>query len=92
MSYYQSIDAPPLPEKRKTSNWIKFGIPVAVLIIAGAVVGGIFASRSKKSTASSQVTSGSSAGGAEAGIGIFPTATDSEYLDPLYPSTVRFKA
>lgn len=78
--------SPLQPPKKKVSNWIKFGVPIAVLVIAGAVLGGIFGSRaSKSSSASSAATSAIQAKNA---IGIFPTATDSLYMLPLYPATV----
>lgn len=33
------------PQKKGVSKWIKIGIPLALLVIAGAVVGGIFGAR-----------------------------------------------
>ncbi|CEH15774.1 Heparinase II/III-like [Ceraceosorus bombacis] len=43
------------PQKKGVSKWIKIGIPLLLLIIAGAVLGGIFGSRAanKDSSASS---------------------------------------
>ncbi|KDE09516.1 hypothetical protein MVLG_00414 [Microbotryum lychnidis-dioicae p1A1 Lamole] len=35
----------PIGRKRGVSRWVKFGIPLLLLVIAGAVVGGIFGSR-----------------------------------------------
>lgn len=84
--------------KKRTSNWIKFGIPVLVIVIIAAVVGGVVGSR-KSSTRSSSSSGGSSgdssaaassAVSAKLAIGEFPTATNSEFMVPLYPSTVRF--
>jgi hypothetical protein len=79
----------PTPKKR-ISNWVKFGIPIALLVIAGAVVGGIFGSRKSHSSSSSNSPSAaaSSAASVKSAIGEFPTATDSFYGVPLYPSTV----
>lgn len=89
----------PHPAKKATSPWLKFGVPVLVVVIVGAVVGGVLGSRSKSSSDSG---SGSSSGAGTAGgeaaassaasvkleVGRFATATDSEYLMPVYPSTV----
>lgn len=47
--------------KRGVSKWIKFGIPLLILIIAGAVVGGIFGARAAKDNNSN--SSGGSSGG-----------------------------
>lgn len=86
----------PANAKKPLSKWIKFGIPVAVLVIAGAVVGGVVASHhSHKSSSSSSSSpdsgspaSASSAVSAKNAVGIFPTGTDSEFMVPIYPSTV----
>lgn len=80
--------------KKGRSKWITIGIPVAIVVIAAAVVGAIFGIRANKNSSSS--ASGSSgangqqaAGGVNNDLALFPTATDSQYLLPLYPSTVR---
>lgn len=91
----------PVARKKGTSNWIKFGVPVLILVIIGAVVGGVVGSRSSKSstdaaTSSSSGASGSASGEAAASsavsaklaIGRFATATNSEYMMPIYPQTV----
>ncbi|KAK0198277.1 chondroitin AC/alginate lyase [Armillaria mellea] len=90
--------------KKKTSNWIKFGIPVAVLVIVGAVVGGVVGSRSSKSSSSNDASSSSSTNSAAQAsaasaavtakndIGIYATATNSEFMVPLYPSTTNAAA
>ncbi|KAH9944202.1 chondroitin AC/alginate lyase [Epithele typhae] len=80
----------PSNPKKGTSKWIKIGIPVAVLVIAGAVVGAILGIRASKSTTGSSSTkSGSSSGNNTNNDGskLFATATDSLYLLPIYPST-----
>ena len=86
--------------KKGISNWIKFGVPVAVVVIVGAVLGGVLGSRAhnnnKKSSTSSSGDTSSPSGEAAASsaavvknaVGVFPTGTDSQYLLPLYPSTV----
>jgi uncharacterized membrane protein len=83
----------PSSPKKGTSNWIKFGIPVAVIVIVGAVVGGVLGTRS--SHGGSGGGGGKAAGNAEssaasvkAQLGRYATATNSEYLMPIYPSTV----
>ncbi|KAF7298857.1 hypothetical protein MIND_00833500 [Mycena indigotica] len=95
---------PATRSKRRTSNWIKFGIPVLLLVIAGAVVGAVVATRSKKSSdAATSSTGGSSldpaasvapsaAASAKDAIGIFPTATNSLYMVPIYPSATNAAA
>ncbi|PBL01179.1 hypothetical protein ARMGADRAFT_1119290 [Armillaria gallica] len=90
--------------KKGTSNWIKFGIPVAVLVIVGAVVGGVVGSRSHKSSSNNDASSSSSTNSAAQAsaasaavtakndIGIYATATNSEFMVPLYPSTTNAAA
>jgi hypothetical protein len=87
----------PAPTKKPTKNWIKFGVPVLILVVIGAVVGGVVGTRHKNNSSASSSSSGagtasgeaaaSSAASVKAAIGRFPTATDSFYLVPLYPST-----
>lgn len=83
----------PQPVKKRTSNWVKIGIPVLILVIAAAVIGGVLGSKKSKSssggagTASGEAAASSAASVKEA-IGRFATATDSPYLKPVYPSTV----
>jgi hypothetical protein len=103
----------PATRTKRTSNWIKvrskiphlllhsifpqFGIPLLILVIAGAVVGGVLGSRKKGSSSSSASSSAasaasasaaaSSAASAKSALGRFATATNSEFLMPIYPST-----
>lgn len=88
--------------KKGLSNWIKFGVPVAVVVIVGAVLGGVLGSRAannnknsssssqsdNSSPSASQAAAASSAAAVKNAVGVYPTGTDSQYLLPLYPSTV----
>ncbi|KAI0756795.1 chondroitin AC/alginate lyase [Daedaleopsis nitida] len=83
--------APQAGTKKGTSKWVKIGIPLAVVVIAAVAVGVVFGVRSHKdssSTSSSSSSKGNQAsnGGVQNDIGLFPTATNSLYLLPLYPS------
>ncbi|KAG6840349.1 hypothetical protein C0991_007276 [Blastosporella zonata] len=88
------------PIKKRTSNWVKIGIPVLILVIIGAVVGGILGSRAASNSSSSGGSSNSSSGEAAASqaasvkleIGRFATATNSEYMMPIYPATTNTAA
>lgn len=79
----------PARPAKNTSKWLKIGIPVAVLVIAGAVVGGILGSR--KSSASSSASSSAAAAAASSKLaeGIFATGTNSLYQIPVYPATTN---
>lgn len=83
------------PVKKATSKWIKIGIPIAVLAIAAAVVGGVLGSRRSSSSSSTgnspqdPAAAASSAASAKAAIGRYATATNSKFMVPIYPSTVR---
>jgi hypothetical protein len=89
------------PRTRKSvRKWIKLGIPLLVLVIVGLVVGVVVGTRKSTNRSSSgaasagssgNATSASSAVSAKLAIGRFATATDSEFMVPLYPSTVRFQ-
>ncbi|EIW74347.1 heparinase II III family protein [Coniophora puteana RWD-64-598 SS2] len=84
---------PQTPPKKKTSGWIKFGVPVALIIIVAAVLGGVFGSRaSKNSTSASSAAAAASASSVKKEIGIFATGTDSLYGLPIYPSTTNSAA
>lgn len=84
------------PVKRSKSNWLKIGIPIAILVIVGAIVGGVLGSRASKnnSNGGSSGSDNSSNGGSSNGNGVknglarFPVSTDSFYGMPIYPSTV----
>jgi hypothetical protein len=78
----------PMVAKKRTSKWLTIGIPILVIVIAGAVVGGIFGSKKKNNSSSSAAAAASSAASAKTAFGRFATATDSEFMVPLYPSTV----
>ncbi|KAL6310162.1 chondroitin AC/alginate lyase [Sparassis latifolia] len=89
--------------KRSLSNWIKFGVPVLIAVIVAAVLGGVLGSRahhnsSKSSAAAASSASPSGAAAAsqaasiQAAIGVFPTATASLYMLPVYPSTTNTAA
>ncbi|KAL0951431.1 hypothetical protein HGRIS_008123 [Hohenbuehelia grisea] len=91
----------PQRPRKGLSPWIKFGLPVLILVIIGAVVGGVVGSRkSNDSSASSNGGKGTSSGEAAASsaasvknaIGQFATATDSQYMRPIYPSTTNTAA
>ncbi|RDB28830.1 hypothetical protein Hypma_015698 [Hypsizygus marmoreus] len=89
----------PHPAKKRTSNWIKIGVPVLILVIVGAVVGGVLGSRSSKSdnkgttaASSSSEAAASSAASVKLEIGRFATATNSAYMMPVYPSTTNTAA
>ncbi|KAF8898918.1 chondroitin AC/alginate lyase [Infundibulicybe gibba] len=89
----------PQRPKKGISNWIKFGVPVLIIVIIGAVVGGVVGSRKSSSKSSSSGSSGSSNQGSEAAasslasakldIGRFATATNSEFMKPVFPSTTN---
>lgn len=98
-AYYggaNSYSAPP-PRKR-TSPWIKFGIPVAVLLVVVAVVVGVVvgirAHNHDKNSSASSNGSGSSGptagdGGGNSNVqGVFATATDGYFL-PVYPTAAN---
>ncbi|KAJ7726399.1 heparinase II/III family protein [Mycena metata] len=90
----------PATRRKRTSNWIKFGIPVLLIVIVAAVVGGVLGSRKKNNNSSSSAVtsspqqsaaSASAAAGAAASaklaLGKYATATNSEFMMPIYPST-----
>ncbi|KAG7098244.1 hypothetical protein E1B28_000208 [Marasmius oreades] len=91
--------APAAPTKKRTSPWIKWGLPLLILalIIIGAVLGGVLGSRAAKHKSVSSAAessrsadaAASSAASAKAQIGRFAQATNSEFMVPIYPSTTN---
>ncbi|KAJ7042405.1 chondroitin AC/alginate lyase [Mycena alexandri] len=78
---------PQRQKKRRTSKWIKIGVPVLVLIIAAAVVVAVLVTRKKSKSNSSSSASGSGSGSNKLAAGRFATATNSEFMMPIYPSS-----
>jgi len=85
------------PEKKKrgVSPWIKFGIPVLILVIIGVVVGGVVCSRKSSNDAATSNSGGgnnpaaeSSAASVKNAVGRFATGTDSMMV-PIYPATTN---
>ncbi|KAJ3516886.1 hypothetical protein NMY22_g14095 [Coprinellus aureogranulatus] len=87
-----------IPQKKKgLSPWIKFGIPVLIVVVVAAVVGGVLGTRKKSGDGASSSGSGSSgdkdgAVDSKAPIatatdilaaGVFATATQSKSLHVL---------
>ncbi|KAF5381873.1 hypothetical protein D9757_007543 [Collybiopsis confluens] len=92
------ISPPAMNEKRRSqgvSNWIKFGVPVAILVIIGVVVGAVVGTRQSSSSSSNpQAKAAASASASSASVnaaleelatGKFAMATNSLYMVPLYP-------
>jgi len=81
-------------KKRGMSNWIKFGVPFLIVVVVAAVLGGVLGSRKSNNdvATSPSGSSGSVTHGSGAALNLadsrFATATNSKYLEPLYPSTV----
>jgi len=83
------------PPKRSKSNWLKIGIPIAILVIVGAIVGGVLGSRASKNNSSggssgsdNSNNGGGNGNGVKNGLARFPVSTDPFYGMPIYPSTV----
>jgi hypothetical protein len=90
--YVASSATPPRSSKR---NWLKFGIPIALVVIVGAVLGGVLGSRkSNKSNNNSSGdnnngnNNGNPTSGPKNGLNRLPTSTDPFYGMPIYPSSV----
>ncbi|KAL0578608.1 hypothetical protein V5O48_003399 [Marasmius crinis-equi] len=86
----------PVPQKKGTSPWVKFGIPIGILVIIGAVVGVVVGIKAHNKSSSSSSGGGaaaeaaaSSAASAKLSLGRFATATNSEFMVPIYPSTTN---
>ncbi|KAI0079636.1 hypothetical protein K474DRAFT_1658995 [Panus rudis PR-1116 ss-1] len=92
----------PMPVKKRTSNWLKIGVPVLIVVIVAAVLGGVLGSRAHNKDSSSSASgadsvptdeaAASSAAAVKNSVGVFPTATNSLYLLPIYPSTTNTAA
>ena len=87
--------------KSQSRKWIWIGIPIAIVVILAAVLGGVLGSRAhKNSSTSGNAAAASPTGEAAASqaasiknqVGLFPTGTDSQYLLPIYPSTTNSAA
>ena len=97
-SYYAQSAGyiPPQTPRKPLSKWIKFGIPAAVVIIAAIVVGiavGVSKHNSQQQTteeAAASASSASASANSQSPPGLFVTSYGSQYLNPYYPSTVRF--
>lgn len=85
--------------KTRSRKWLWIGVPVAIAVILAAVLGGVLGSRAHKhhnDNASADASTSSPTGEAAASqaasikeaVGLYPTGTNSQYLLPLYPSTV----
>lgn len=82
---------PPQKPKKNISPWIKFGVPVAILVIVGVVVGVVVGTRKSSSSsgsAASASAAASSAVEAKTSVGVFAVSTNAEWMLPVYPSTV----
>ncbi|KAG6836541.1 hypothetical protein H0H93_006921 [Arthromyces matolae] len=93
----------PNPAKKRTSNWVKFGVPILILIvIIAAVVGGVVGSKAHKNNANDTASgagsstqaaaAASSAASVKLSVGRYATATNSEFMMPIYPSTTNTAA
>ena len=85
------------PGKKPISKWIKWGLPLFIVAaIAGIVVGVIVGRKNTNRSSSASGATGSngvpgsasSVVSAKLSMGRFATATDSEFMVPVYPSTV----
>ncbi|TFK22803.1 heparinase II/III family protein [Coprinopsis marcescibilis] len=113
---------PVAPQKRGLSPWIKFGVPIFIVVAVGAVVGGVLGSRkSSTSGTGNGTTAGGAAGnngngngnggrpatgtGAGSGnnlaiatatdllaAGRFAVTTNTQYMVPVYPTSVTNSA
>ncbi|KAG5647581.1 hypothetical protein DXG03_008934 [Asterophora parasitica] len=89
--------SPPQPPKKRTSNWVKIGVPVLILVIIGAVVGGVLGSRASSSKSSTNSHGAGNAGGEAAAssaasvkleVGRFATATNT-FTSPTFNPSVN---
>ncbi|TCD67739.1 hypothetical protein EIP91_011981 [Steccherinum ochraceum] len=93
----------PAPVKNRTTNWLRIGLPVLIVVIIAGVIGGVVGTHASSKSASvsgGAADSNSPTGEAAASqaavlknaIGVYPTATDSLYMLPIYPSTTNSAA
>lgn len=80
--------------KKGLSPWIKFGVPVAILVIIAVVVGAVVGTKKSNDNKSAAAASdpsaaASSAINAKTSVGRFAVSTDSEFMMPVYPSTTN---
>ncbi|KAI5124148.1 hypothetical protein M0805_000958 [Coniferiporia weirii] len=89
---------PPQKPKKGVSNWIKFGVPIIILVIIGVVVGAVVGTKKSNSNAATSSNGGSSgnpsavassAVNAKTSVGVFAVSTNSEFMMPVYPSTTN---
>lgn len=105
----QDLDDTPGPEynekPRRTSPWVKIGIPVAILVIIGAVLGGVLGTqlnkKSKNNSTTSSPGSSSTSLSPQASSSIAASVSSARanigvfptgtdsYLLPIYPSTTN---
>ena len=88
-----------IPKKKGLSKWVKIGVPVAVVVLAGIGIGAYFGLRNKSNNASTngnQQGSGNGNGnGNNGGTSInledsrLAISTDT-WMQPVYPSTVSY--
>lgn len=76
--------------KSGTSKWLKIGVPVGIVVIIAAVVGIVIGIKHNSSAAASSSggSSGSSGSSGDLAANVFPTATNSQFMIPIYPQTV----
>lgn len=84
----------PVPAKKRSNSWVKFGIPIGILLVIGVVVGVVVGikthgSNTSNSSNKSADAAASSAASAKLALGRFATATNSEFMVPVYPSTTN---
>ncbi|KAH7104948.1 chondroitin AC/alginate lyase [Auriculariales sp. MPI-PUGE-AT-0066] len=96
------------PARKGTSPWVKFGIPIAILIVLGAVLGGVLGTQlNKNNKASSNSSNGngsgsnsggsnSNGGGSNSGGGTttagYFPVSTNAYFLPVYPTQDNAKA
>lgn len=78
--------------KSGTSKWLKIGVPVGIVVIIAAVVGAVIGIKHSNSSAAASSSGGSSGTGSgssgDLAANVFPTATNSLFMIPIYPQTV----